>query len=605
MFPLLTMPQSFISFFWRSLCAVLVLLVIGVYASPSHATLSLTEAEQAYLLNNPVIKIANDAHWEPFEYIDEDCQLAGMVADYVSLFEQKLGVKFDYVLNEPWAGLIDQVKSGERPVVMARHATEERKAYLNFTKSYISFPVVIVARESEEFINGPQVLKGHTIAAIKGFNATEYINKHHPDIAQLEVFSIQEGLRAVIANRAYAFVGNLGSINYAIKKHGLDGLKIIGQLPINADLAIGVHKNDPVLFTILQKTLADVSPAEHQAIYDKWFQLRAVRELNRHELWQIASYALGIFSLLLLFILWLRYQQTKQQQYINRINEYSYATLIDLETMTFIWCSRSYARLVGCSAQDLIGKPALELMGEAFPQDRLMLMQTMIQAGQTWSGECSGKGCGGALFWTILTLTPQKDWRGRVTQVWATRIDITDKKRIEQLSIVDELTGLYNRRQFNLIVEQEIRRAQRENHTLCLASMDIDFFKLINDVYGHQQGDEALKALAQVLKSHFNRANDYVFRMGGEEFMLLTSCECVEGFMAHMESLRKAVLNLHIPNESAPLHYMTISIGACYWQDLKLISNDIMYSQVDQALYRAKSEGRNRLVLCQNLLSGE
>ncbi len=569
------------------------------FSTVASAELKLTAEEQAYLSQHPLIKIANDAEWEPFEYVDENCQLAGVVADYVALFERKLGVTFDYVLNQPWSLLNDQVKTGERPVVMARHATEERKQYLNFTKPYMSFPVVIVAREGEDYVSSAQQLEGRVVAGVKGFNATAILRQRFPQVPTLEVFSIQEGLKAVVTNRAYAFVANLGSVNYAIKQHGLDGLKIIGQLDATADLAIGVHKDDPVLFSILQKALDDVTPAESQAIYDKWFQLRTVNELDQRQLIRLALYALAVFAGLLLLILWSRYQQAKQQRYIDQINEYSYATLIDLDSMTIQWASKSYAQLVGCQQSELQGKNVVDLIGSAFSTERLQLILALLRSGQSWSGECEGVGCSGQPFWTLVTLTPNKDWRGRVTQIWATRVDITDKKRIERLSIVDELTGLYNRRQLNAMVDQELRRAQREHHYLCLATFDIDFFKLINDIYGHQQGDEALKRLSLVLKGHFNRANDYVFRMGGEEFMLLTSYEHIAGFVEHLEALRQAVIALQIPNEQAPLKVMTISIGACYWRDLNSINVDIMYHNVDQCLYRAKAEGRNRLVMCE------
>lgn len=587
----------------QSSLLMLMLCLVAFCSLPTYAALQLTNEEQVYLAQHPVIKIANDPQWEPFEYVDEDGRLAGVVADYVALFEQKLGVRFDYVLNEPWSVLTEQVKTGERPVVMARHATDERKQYLNFTKSYMSFPVVIVGREGEDYVGSAQQLAGQLVAGVKGFNATAYLRKQHPEVPMLEVFSIQEGLTAVVTNRVYAFVANLGSVNYAIKHHGIDGLKIIGQLAINADLAIGVHKDDPMLFSILQKALADVSPAEAQAIYDRWFQLRAVSQLDRRQLWQLGLYAFAVFVGLFLFMLWMRHQQRKQQAYINQVHEYSLATLIDLQTMKIVWSSHAYARLVGCKPRQLLDKSAVDLSGATFTPERLALVMEMVKSGQIWSGECDGVGCDGRLFWTLLTLTPHKNWCGKITQVWATRVDITDKKRIEQLSVIDELTGLYNRRQFNVVLEQEMRRAKREHHSLFLATFDIDFFKFINDVYGHQQGDEALKSLGELLKTHFSRANDHVFRMGGEEFMLITSCECHDSFVAYLESLRQQVFELGIPNERSEFQLMTISIGACYWQDLNRVTVDLMYQRVDQCLYQAKLQGRNRLVMCDSLSS--
>ncbi len=116
-------------------------------------------------------------------------------------------------------------------------------------------------------------------------------------------------------------------------------------------------------------------------------------------------------------------------------------------------------------------------------------------------------------------MTPVRNLWGRVDQVWATRVDISDRKRIEQISITDDLTDLYNRRYFNQVFGRELKRSQRDAVPLSVAMLDIDFFKKINDHYGHQKGDEVLKQVADLLKKHFARETDVIFRMGGEEFL--------------------------------------------------------------------------------------
>lgn len=580
---------------WALLLLTGILLLLPL---PSDAALVLTAEEQAYLAQNPVIKIANDSELEPFEFVDERGQLSGVVADYIRLFEQKLGVKFDYVPNRPWSELNELVKTGERPVVMARHATEERKAYLNFTQSYMSFPVVIVGREGQDYVGSVHELTERVVAGVKGFNATDYLKTRYPEVSMLDVSSIQEGLRAVLMHRADVFVANLGSVNYAIKRHGLAGLQIIGQLHLNADFAIGVHKSDPVLLSIMQKALDDVTPQQASVIYDRWFQLRAINQLDQQQLWRLGFYVFIGFSALLLLMLWMRQRQRKQQHYINQINEYSYATLMEFPSFKLLWVSNSYAALVGCAPKKIVGKRLTDFAGERFSEAYVQTIESMLRSGQTWSGECEGVGCNGKAFWTLLTLTPQKNWLGEIHQVWGTRIDVTDKKHLERLSIVDELTGLYNRRQFNVVMDKEIRRAHREAQGLFLAILDVDYFKFINDTYGHQRGDEALVQLSDLLKTHFNRANDHVFRTGGEEFMIVTSGGNLDHFVTHLEALRESVFALQIPNQPSPLGVMSVSVGACSWQDLDSITADIMYQCVDQCLYQAKLQGRNRLVVC-------
>ncbi len=560
--------------------------------------LHLSDEEQHYLEQHPVIKLANDPNWEPFEFIDENGQLQGIGADYIRLFEQQLGIKFESLPNQKWHDLIDMVKSGERPVVIARHATDERKQYMSFTKPYLFFPVVIVAKESEDYVNTPEQLNGQTIAGVKGFNATHHLNKHYPLIRIMDVDTIQQGLEAVITGKAYGFVANLGSVNYAIKRHGLDGLQIIGQTGAQAELAIGVHKSEPILFSIMQKALASVSHQQANAIYDKWFPLRTINQLDTRQIWQISSYVVLLLLFLLAWILWYRYQKNRQQAYIDQINEYSLASLIDFNTKRILWTSRTYAALVGRSPESLIGQPCLTFTFNKTSTDQMVLIEGMIRHGSSWTGEAEGLDAFGKRFWTTLTLTPQKNWRGEVSQVWATRVDITDKKRIERLSMIDELTGLFNRRHFNEQLERELNRAKREQHTFAMATFDVDHFKLINDTYGHQCGDEALVRLAQLAMTRFNRASDYVFRVGGEEFMIIMRAEETSSFTEHLEQFRKDVLALNIENSKAPLGKMSISIGACYWKPNELPNAEVLYQTVDQCLYEAKDKGRNTLVIC-------
>lgn len=165
------------------------------------------------------------------------------------------------------------------------------------------------------------------------------------------------------------------------------------------------------------------------------------------------------------------------------------------------------------------------------------------------------------------------------------------------LSITDELTSLYNRRYFNEIFTQEINRSKRDEKPLCFMMLDVDYFKRYNDTYGHQKGDEALVEIAMILTKHTKRAGDFAFRLGGEEFgILLTSSSYVES-QALAEHIRACVENSsieHIGNEGKKV--LTISIGLVYYSCSQSIGSDSFYKQTDDTLYKAKHEGRNRVV---------
>lgn len=183
------------------------------------------------------------------------------------------------------------------------------------------------------------------------------------------------------------------------------------------------------------------------------------------------------------------------------------------------------------------------------------------------------------------------------------RIKAEDKlkkvnRKLEALSVTDQLTELYNRRFFNTTFEREIRAANREGKTLSFFMIDIDFFKLYNDNYGHLEGDEVLKSVSQALRQICRRPTDFVFRFGGEEFGVITSGMPHDYVEKFGEKLRFAVEDLQIPHShNNASDYVTISIGAV---NLIPSRNDTMESIIkiaDDRLYYAKDTGRNRVVV--------
>ncbi|MDG6777107.1 diguanylate cyclase [Thiomicrorhabdus sp. zzn3] len=556
-----------------------------------------TEEERAYLASHPVIKLANDIDWEPFEFIDEQKRYRGIAADYFRLFSKKLGVHFEPVLEERWPEVVAMTQSGKLDVYSCAVATPERAEYMNFTQPYLSFPMMLAAKDEVSFIDDYSQLKGKVIAAVKGYWSEEYLKEHYPEIKVLSVNSVHEGLDAVIEGRAFGYIGNLAAINFAIRKYGAEGVRIVGQFGERFELAIGVRKDDQLLFSIMQKVLNMVTEEERQAIFNRWIKLEVVNKLDTRQLLQIVVPALLVIGALLFTLLFYIYQKRQQKRYIRQIQELSYATEIDLKNFEIIWSSRAFAKLSGYALDELVGMNYLRLAGGSISEEQLNQIYQRVKNGRSWHGEVEGKTKSGQSYWVDLTLTPKKNLLGQIRSVLATRIDVTDKKRIHLLSITDPLTGLYNRRYFNEVIERELKRAQRQHLSLSLAMIDIDYFKKVNDLYGHPHGDMVLKRVAATIQEAFNRADDFVFRVGGEEFMVVSSFENAMSFQEHLEMLRKHIEALGIEHEGASQGVITISAGGLYIQSAAQSSAEKVLQQVDQILYQAKSQGRNKVVV--------
>lgn len=166
---------------------------------------------------------------------------------------------------------------------------------------------------------------------------------------------------------------------------------------------------------------------------------------------------------------------------------------------------------------------------------------------------------------------------------------------LQRLSCQDGLTGLSNRRTFDIKLEEDIRDATSDKHDLSLILMDIDHFKKYNDSYGHLGGDECLKSVARCMKDIFTRPNDLIARYGGEEFAIILPSTALKDATFLANKLNKAVQDMCIEhNSSDTSDHVTVSLGVTSLTLDNPESPEALIEKADQALYSAKENGRNQ-----------
>jgi diguanylate cyclase (GGDEF)-like protein len=171
-------------------------------------------------------------------------------------------------------------------------------------------------------------------------------------------------------------------------------------------------------------------------------------------------------------------------------------------------------------------------------------------------------------------------------------------EQLKALSITDQLTGLYNRRHFEEIFIEQRKKASHSQIPLTFLLLDIDYFKKLNDHYGHSGGDDALKKLAVCLQEICSTSDTYAFRLGGEEFAIITSDKTDGSDRDFAESIRAQIEALNIPNKnSAVSEFMTVSIGVVTLVPKATESINTFMKTADKYLYKAKELGRNQIVL--------
>ena len=170
--------------------------------------------------------------------------------------------------------------------------------------------------------------------------------------------------------------------------------------------------------------------------------------------------------------------------------------------------------------------------------------------------------------------------------------------QLEALSATDGLTGLANRRRFDSCWAEEWQRALRTGASLAVIMLDVDHFKAYNDHYGHQQGDECLRRVGEALRVNVRRAGELAARYGGEEFVMIMPGTTVEQARQMAEAVRAAIQEAQIAHASSPVApVLTVSLGVAVGVPLSTDLPDHMLQAADAALYEAKRQGRNRVVL--------
>jgi diguanylate cyclase (GGDEF)-like protein len=169
-------------------------------------------------------------------------------------------------------------------------------------------------------------------------------------------------------------------------------------------------------------------------------------------------------------------------------------------------------------------------------------------------------------------------------------------RMLQSLSYLDALTGIPNRRHFDELLDQEWRRALRDESSMCVILIDVDLFKAFNDTYGHQSGDDCLKHVAVEVSGVLRRGGDLAARYGGEEFgVVLPGTEAPGGVLV-AEDIRRRVEGLKIAHKGSPHQVVTISLGMKAVRPGPQDTPETLLAAADRALYRAKELGRNRLV---------
>ncbi len=277
------------------------------------------------------------------------------------------------------------------------------------------------------------------------------------------------------------------------------------------------------------------------------------------------------------------------ERFASILDKYVVSTKTKKDT-TIVDVSSAFEASSGYSKEELIGKPINIVKNTHTPQDFFKkLWKTLIEKGE-WDGEIQNRKKDGSDFWLEQHIVAIKNDKGEIESFVSVGQDITSKKELEELSSIDKLTGILNRRKLDEFLEYEVSVSKRYLTNLSLIILDIDHFKSVNDTYGHQMGDKVLFEVTKIITNSI-RESDIFGRFGGEEFLLICPETDQDQAFLLAEKLRKKIENYNFDK----IGQKTVSLGISEFKEEDTANT--LIKKADIALYESKNNGRNRTTI--------
>lgn len=587
---------------------------------------------------------------------NEQHYFQGLSADYLKEVSNLTGITFittlysDNRLRAAFRAL-DNGEADLLPTVMSDITIPTSS---QFSAPYFQTPVLVIMRADAAPLHDISSLKTMKVAGLMSIPLKLLVMGWN---SRIQLTSPPDGLRGVATGRFDAFLGERAIIANEFRIASVHNIKVVGELPDPSTFCIAVSPRMAEFISIFDKAVAAIPQEKKQEIQKKWLgrmpelasisnkeattvpkekpeaqqkkssngkaeftsniekKVAAIPKVKKGGLQQSSSgkeikkkeplpkelWPMGFAgaAILLLGGLWLFSYRKRLQGIRNGIaalEPHLLCVHID-QNIKITGVTEALCKATGFSEEDLMGK-SLQILG-APPvggKARLAKLLDAVANGQTWRGEAKLSRKDGSEIWTDVIISPSRRKNDTVGYSIIYQ-DASERKHFEKLAIRDELTGLYNRRHFNSLAPELLKKAATDNLFIGLFLFDVDNFKKYNDTYGHPAGDDVLAAIGKTLKGLLKRDDDLCFRLGGEEFGMIVPFANQEDAVAVVRKILASIRGLNIEHRHNTPGIVTVSIGVALARGTDGANIDEIYKRADTCLYEAKQTGKNRCVM--------
>ncbi len=290
--------------------------------------INLSVQEKEYVYQHKTVRICVDPSWPPLDFIDKQGHHSGLSADLINTIAKRLNLSLQLVPTSTWEESLSTIREGACDIIPLMNETRESSDYLDFTTPYFNFATVIATRKDDaSFIGDYSELYGKTIALQAYFFITEYVRSHHPRIQIIEVENTEEALKLVSEHKAFATIDSLPTIVNTIERSALENIQIVGSVPQQNSMKIGVRKEEKLLLSLLNKGVTSLSEQEKIGFYKKWLNV----EIENHLMPRATVIRIVIvFFMILVFLLWRQLTLNRYTRKLQALNtRLQHASTID------------------------------------------------------------------------------------------------------------------------------------------------------------------------------------------------------------------------------------------------------------------------------------
>ena len=267
-----------------------------------------SKEEKEWMHKNPIVKYS-EVNWKPLSII-ENSQMRGIMGDYLSLVSQRSGLEFKYVKSDSWPDVLEKFKQNEIDLVPGVGSSDQEFELGSLSDVYSRYPMVIVTGKEYNYIDSLDKFQGKTIAVPKYYTSYYFIKENFPNIKILTTSSIEKALLLVASGEADAFVGHIATSLHYMTLLNLSGLKVSGTTSFEFEHRYLVHKNNPILLSIINKVFKSLNSYDREKINSKWVHTKVEKSVDLTLLYW--GFAVVILAVLLILI---------RQRFLSKYNQ--------------------------------------------------------------------------------------------------------------------------------------------------------------------------------------------------------------------------------------------------------------------------------------------